>query len=146
MTSISVLSASPHASDARAKSTRPPMYVFRLPMWSASEPLASTSAANANAYASITHCRPVNDALSERAMSGNATVTMVTSTSRTNPPKHTATSGDHFPIRTPSTVDTASRWSLLPSIARYSPIAALFDITYGQVVEIDEVDLALIHA
>ena len=47
---------------------------------------------------STTHCRDENEVFRSTAMSGSATVTMVTSTSSMNVPRHTAVSGIHLRI------------------------------------------------
>ena len=47
---------------------------------------------------STTHCRDENEVFRSTAMSGSATVTMVTSTSSMNVPRHTAISGIHLRI------------------------------------------------
>src|SRR3954468_13407483 len=63
---------------------------------SASEPLVSSRAASVSAYASTTHCRSAKDACSDVWMSGNATFTIVMSSSSMNVPKQTATSVHHL--------------------------------------------------
>ncbi|MFY9671447.1 MAG: hypothetical protein WAK44_26135 [Trebonia sp.] len=98
--------ARPHASEDNANTTRPIRYTRRRPSRSATDPTVSTSAASTSAYKSITHCRSWNVVCSSRAMSGSATVTIVTSTSNMNVPAQTATNGHHFFISPPVMFDT----------------------------------------
>src|SRR4051794_35932103 len=63
---------------------------------SASDPAVSSNAARVRAYASTTHCRSENDALSDVWMSGRATFTMVMSSRSMKVPSETATNVIHL--------------------------------------------------
>jgi len=58
---------------------------------------------------SITHCNAENEVDSSRAMSGSATLTMVTSSSSMKVPTQMDTSGNHFFMTTPPGFDRSDQ-------------------------------------
>jgi hypothetical protein len=94
--SISVLAANPHSAEAHVNTTRPIRYISLRPQESARLPAVSKNAARVSAYASTIHCRSEKLEFSACWISGRATVTIVTSSSSMNVPRHTATSVHHL--------------------------------------------------
>src|SRR5665213_1677717 len=84
--------ASPQSSDDAVNSASPAMKTRFRPKRSEIEPQVRMRTARLSAYASITHCRSVNEAPRCRWMVGSATCTIVTSTSSMKVPAQTAIS------------------------------------------------------
>ncbi len=80
--------AKPQASDAIAKTIRPPVKTRRRPSTSAARPPASSSAPNVNAYPVTIHWSCAGGRRRSRRTDGSATLTMLKSSCSTNWAKH----------------------------------------------------------
>jgi len=73
---------------------------------------------------SITHCNAENEVDSSRAMSGSATLTMVTSSSSMKVPTQMDTSGNHFFMTTPRVSTDPTRTTIRPR-CRHGTVTAV---------------------